>query len=275
MNMFLSTYGLPTVLWMPQTWSPNSDTEQYFSENKLSDYALYNIRYVVTPPDIARDQIQSFWKLLEQTPSWRLYEVAADTRGYITIGVRPAIVASDKYSLLNVTRLWIQSDYPTAGLYPEITFDKGYPKNTGLPNFKMLDEVTYTIPDGSNHNLFAEVPRYVVPDQTIKQCNKIAIISQVNTNDMVFQANIAKPENGECLVILKQTYHPNWRATIDGEPATIINVFPFYSAVVLETTGNHEVIFRYQPSTMKQLLLLIVAIAVAAKTAFIFRNKRR
>jgi hypothetical protein len=41
--MHLSTYGLPTTLWLPETWSMNSDTEQYFSEDQSKDYDLYNL----------------------------------------------------------------------------------------------------------------------------------------------------------------------------------------------------------------------------------------
>ncbi|MBI4065520.1 hypothetical protein HY409_04105 [Candidatus Gottesmanbacteria bacterium] len=203
--MLLSTYGIPTVLWLPETWSPNADTEQYFSDDQEKDYTLYNIRYVVAPPSQAT---QPFWKLLRETNSWKLYEVTPagdavegiprdpsnslgvnalalserervegsiaregnrgrtrqDVVGYFTSGIRPAIVATDKRSFTNVIRLWIQSDDPRKGLYPELTFSKDFPKKTGLPNFRMLDEVTYQVPDKSLHNLFAERPRYEAPN---------------------------------------------------------------------------------------------------------------
>ncbi len=156
--MHLSTYGIPTVLWLPETWSPNSDTEQSFSDNRPADYDLYAVRYVVSPPDVAP---QPFWKFLKETKIWKLYEV--NTKGYITSGTRPAIVATDKESFTNVVRLWIQSDFPKQGLYPELTFSKDYPKNVGLPNFKMIDEATYRVPDGTGHNLFAQPPLYQSP----------------------------------------------------------------------------------------------------------------
>ncbi len=142
--LLLSTYGIPTVLWLPETWSPNSDTEQYFSENKLADYQLYNIRYVLSPPDRTPEP---FWKLVKETNSWKLYEVASSSPfGYIAAGIRPAVVSSKKEDFTNVVRFWIQSDYPKQGLYPELTFAKDYPRQAGLPNFRMLDEVTYKTP---------------------------------------------------------------------------------------------------------------------------------
>ena len=132
MTMYLGNFALPTVLWLPETWSPNGDTEQYFREDKQEDYDLFNIKYVATPANLSKDQIQPFWRLIKTNPSWNLYEVP--TSGYFTAGVVPAIVASDKYDRTNVVRLWIQSDDSKNGLYPLLSFDtKKYPINVGLP----------------------------------------------------------------------------------------------------------------------------------------------
>jgi hypothetical protein len=266
MTMYLGNFALPTVLWMPETWSPNADTEQYFREDKAEDYALYNIRYVATPANLAKDNIQPFWKPLKETSSWKLYEVSAS--GYFTAGVRPAIVASDKYSFTNVIRLWIQSSDPKKGLYPELSFDtKTYPVNVGLPNFKMLDEVTFQVPastrdestrggpDGSIHNLFAEPPRYLPPSPAEASAKvgipPISLTSQTADTDMVFSTRASVPEGcTECLVILKQTYHPNWRVTVDGEPVESIIVFPFFIGIPV-TAGDHTIVASYEPSWLK------------------------
>ena len=261
MYMHLSTYGIPVVLWLPETWSPNSDTEQYFSEATLDHYILYNVRYVVTPMDLAKDQIQPFWTPFAAGKTWKLYEVKRNENdendendtGYITTGVQPAIVSSDKEHFRSVVRLWMHSKYPKAQVYPELTFDPNYPKTTGLPNFRMLDESTYTVPDRSEHNLFAETPRYVSPSTDLP-----VVISQSGTDDMTFKATVTvKDACPNCLVILKQTFHPSWRATIDGKPADTFAVFPFFIAVRIETKGTHEITFSYRPSGIKQFLLLV------------------
>ncbi|OGG23961.1 hypothetical protein A3A79_02040 [Candidatus Gottesmanbacteria bacterium RIFCSPLOWO2_01_FULL_43_11b] len=255
--MFLSTHGISTVLWMPETWSPSSDTEQFFSENQPKDYVLFNIRYVVAPPN---QQPQSFWKLLKESPTWKLYEV--ETEGYISSGVRPAIVSSSKENFINLVHLWIQSDYHKQGLYPQLIFDKDYPKNYGLPNFRMLDEVTYKVPDGSTHNLFSEVPSYML---SVDSYQLPKILSQESDSDMVFKAKVeVKEDCKECIVILKQTFHPSWRATIDGKPVEPITAFPFFTAVKLESAGTHEVIFSYQPSGIKIALLIVSVISLGA-----------
>ncbi len=247
--LHLSTYGVPIVLWLPETWSPNSDTEQYFSEDVFSNYNLYNIGYVAAPPNQAP---QKFWKLLSEAPTWKLYSVKTD--GYITSGIRPGVVSTDKRSYVNVVREWIQSDKThTAGLYPELTFDKDYPKITGLPNFKMTNEVTYQVPDGSLHNLFQEPPVYMSPSTAL---SNVSILSQSEVADMIFKATVRVSRDcTECLVVLKQSFHPDWQATIDGKPVSPITVFPFFTAVPAGAEGTHEIIFSYQPSRLKILLM--------------------
>lgn len=265
--LYASTFGIPTVLWLPQTWSPNSDTEQYFSDNKLVDYTLYNVRYVVTPTDLGKDQIQPFWKPLATGKTWKLYEVETD--GFITAGVRPAVVSVDKETYTNLVHLWIISDAPANGLYPELTFDKNYPKTTGIPNFRMLDSVTYKIPNGTNHALFAETPRYEAETARPK------VISQSNDHDMIFTARVEVPKDcKECIVVLRQTYHPSWTATIDEKPATTISVFPFYTAVKIESSGNHEVVFTYKSSGIK-IALLLVSLASFTSLIWLSRSSKK
>lgn len=254
MIMYLGNFALPTTMWLPETWSPNGDTEQYFREDHSEDYDLYNIKYVAAPPTLSKDQTQPFWKLIKENPGWKLYEVTSS--GYFTTGVRPAIVSADKYNRTNVVRLWIQSDDSKNGLYPELTFDtKSYPVNAGLPNFKMLDEVTYQVPDGSIHNLFSENPRYINPLSNLSTLSNLKILSQSEQSDMVFKANVSVPANcTECMVVLKQSYHPEWHVTVDGNAVNPIITFPFYIGIPV-TEGTHAIVVSYEPSPLKIVLL--------------------
>jgi hypothetical protein len=245
--MHLSTYGIPTVLWLPETWSPNSDTEQYFSETKASDYDLYNMSYVAAPPS---QKPELFWKFVKKSPTWSFYTVA--TSGYFTPGTRAAIVSTDKRSYVNVVHSWIQSDFPGKKLFPQLTFDKNFPKPTGLPNFKMIDEITYRIPDGSVHNLMAQPPVYMgpSPDMTIG--------AQTNDTDMTFKAKVTVGKDCvHCVVILKQSSNPQWQVTIDGKKAQTLTVFPFFVATELNQPGTHEVVFAYRPDHLKVALITI------------------
>lgn len=241
--MQLSTYGIPTVLWLPETWSMNSDTEQFFSEDNPYHYNLYNIKYVVTSPT---KQPQPFWKLLKETEHWKLYTV--DTDGYITLGTAPSIVTAKKTDIINLIHLWIQSEYSGKNIFPELSIHNTQYTihNTDLPSFSMLDPVTYQTPDNTIHSLFADVPVYLSPLSDLSDLVKIT--SQSSDSDMLFRATVEVKETcTTCVVVLKQTYHPNWRAEVNDEAVKPIIVFPFFTAIRLEQPGMFTVVFSYAP----------------------------
>ncbi len=263
--MQLSTYGFPTVLWLPETWSPNSDTEQFFIEENPAHYNLYNIRYVVASPD---KKPQTFWKPLQTTKHWILYEV--DTNGYVGIGYSPSVVASQKTDFINLVHLWIQSDNPKNAVFPELQIAKKIQPTT-LPNFSMIDLVTYQTPDNKLHSLFAEPPIYMDTTKTL-ETPPMQVLSQTNDHDMMFTATVEITKScPTCVVILKQTYHPNWKVTVNGKTAELIEVFPSYAAVRLPETGVYAVTFFYQPDTRKMLFLGIACVFLVGG---IFLKKR-
>lgn len=97
---------------------------------------------------------------------------------------------------------------------------------------------------------------------------------------MIFKTKVEVGDNcTECIVVLKQSYHPNWRVTIDGEPAQAFTVFPFYVAASLPS-GTHEVIFSYEPSRLKMILLaaefffliILIIVLIIPKNIFIDRH---
>lgn len=128
----------------------------------------------------------------------------------------------------------------------------------------MEDEVTYN-DGGVLKNIFTDQP---LPDTEAVSDVDILGPERVDT-DMVFATKIEVPETCvDCLIVLKQTYHPNWRATIDGTPVETFTVFPFFTAInVEEFAGTHEVVFRYEPNTLKITLLVLSLLAAGILTA--------
>ena len=47
------------------------------------------------------------------------------------------------------------------------------------------------------------------------------------------------------LLVVSEIYHPNWRATVDGEPAPVYRVDVAMRGVEVPA-GRHEVRFRYE-----------------------------
>jgi hypothetical protein len=78
-------------------------------------------------------------------------------------------------------------------------------------------------------------------------------------------------------LVLTDTYYPGWVAEVDGQLAPIRRADLYFRAVPLEA-GTHEVIFRYQPDTIRWgLIFSIVAwigwgLAVAVAIGYIGRK---
>ncbi|OGG08897.1 hypothetical protein A2154_03855 [Candidatus Gottesmanbacteria bacterium RBG_16_43_7] len=268
MFMHISTYGIPTALWLPETWSPNSDTEQYFSEDVAKDYDIYNLRWIAAPPSVPP---QPFWKVVMTHNSWVIYE--APTSGYFTIGRRNMTVVADKTDLINIVRLWIQSPVPTQKLYPEILFKKpAKPLSWPVPVVEMTDEVTYKNlkTDSGFQNIWAQNPIYAGDPPSVSLIGP----EKVDT-DMIFETKVeVSPNCSQCLVVLKQTYHPNWRVWINGKPVKTMIVFPFHMGIPMDQPGIHEIKAAYIPHPVKLPLIIIALVTGIIILLGFYKNKR-
>jgi hypothetical protein len=70
----------------------------------------------------------------------------------------------------------------------------------------------------------------------------------------------------DCYALFKMTWHPNWRAELDGKPVPPVTVSPGFPAVAL-TAGDHHVRFHYQPEWWRGAgaiagVLLVLAMAI-------------
>jgi hypothetical protein len=75
-----------------------------------------------------------------------------------------------------------------------------------------------------------------------------------------------------CVVILKQTYHPNWTVRVNGKQIKAIIVFPFYIGVRLDLPGTYDITFSYTPPVTK---LLLLAAAIVASCIVLFWHVKK
>jgi prepilin-type N-terminal cleavage/methylation domain-containing protein len=64
-------------------------------------------------------------------------------------------------------------------------------------------------------------------------------------NEVILDASVAQPS----MVVLRDTFDPSWKATVDGVPATIARANGIYRAVAVPS-GHHTVEFKYRPRDM-------------------------
>jgi hypothetical protein len=90
------------------------------------------------------------------------------------------------------------------------------------------------------------------------------VLSQrVESNSYSAEVEVAR----ESFLMLKATFHPNWHATVDGEPAKPVMLMPSYVGVKV-TPGTHLVGFTYSPRSWCPILGL-GGLLVLAMTALV------
>jgi len=86
---------------------------------------------------------------------------------------------------------------------------------------------------------------------------------------------------GPALLLLSRTFHPSWRAEVDGKPAEVVRVDHALIGVPLAASGTHQVALAYRPAIVAQAktvttatwALVMLASALAAGLAV--RERRR
>jgi len=116
--MALSSDGFPIIGFLPESWSPNSDAEQFFDEENPKHYNLYNVGYLVLPVEKKAPQLA---KLIINKGRFSLYRI--ESEGWFTIGKSNLQVTSNKNNLVNIVHLWFNSPAFISKNYPAIALN--------------------------------------------------------------------------------------------------------------------------------------------------------
>ena len=238
--MALSSDGFPIIGFLPQSWSPNSDAEQFFDEENEKHYDLYNVGYLVLPVD---KKPPKFAKLIVKKGKFILYKV--NSEGWFTIGKGSLQITTNKNNLVNMTHLWFNSPAFVNSNHPVIALNK--------EKFQFVDQAIKM--DGQN-TFDGNIPIWREnPLFGNKEKFKQILVSKVEKKFPQGYSVNFKLENQcqNCILILKQTFHPNWKITVNGKKQKAFPVFPFFIGVKIDQPGYYQVIATYKPSILKIL----------------------
>ena len=242
--MALAQDGFPIIGFLPQSWSPNSDAEQFFNEENPKHYELYNVGYLVMP---AEKKAPDFAKLIIKKGRLSLYKI--NLEGWFTIGKSSLEVVTKKVNLINIVHLWFNSPMFNNKDYPIISLNNE--KSTFVDRtIKMSGQNNYDI----SKNIWKENP-FLVREEKLNDL----IINRTEGKDQrsYYTSFHLKSQCDNCILILKQTFHPGWKIQVNGKNQKSFPVFPFYIGVQINDPGDYKIIASYRPSTFKTFLLII------------------
>ena len=78
----------------------------------------------------------------------------------------------------------------------------------------------------------------------------IVLSEEVGNNFFAADVNVKR----DSMLMLKATYHPNWRATVDGEETDPVMLMPSVVGIQLPQ-GEHKVRLEYRPRRLRAVLL--------------------
>jgi|GEM_PF-2742917 len=248
--MALSGDGFPMIGFLPQSWSPNSDTEQFFDENNLDYYQLYQVRYLVLPKD---KEAPKFASLIENQGPYSLYQVT--TEGWFSFGRTDMVISGDKTDLLNITRLWFGSQAYKDKNYPQILLKKGA-SIQGITSIQMSD-LNHFYFNNQRESVWQKSP--FVGKITAKLPEYKKISENILANG--YQTKITLFDScPDCIMILKQSYFPGWQVIVNGKKTKTFPVFPFFIGISIKDKGVYEITAVYKPSSIKILLIILTLI---------------
>jgi hypothetical protein len=224
----LQSAGFDMLGYLYHALSLNADVQVLFDENRPEHYDLFNVRYVVAP---AGHAFPEFVQPLADFGRHRLYQVA--TTGYLNLVGSDVAFVGDKRDFYPAASHWLGSDLPRVGQHPTVSLQGTAGGTERIYALSQAGEV---------------IPLEPFPLEPLRG----RVLSQsVESNGYAAQVEVER----ESFLMLKATYHPNWRSTVDGEPADTVMLMPSYMGVKV-VPGTHLVRFEYRPRTWRPILCL-------------------
>lgn len=219
------------------SFSLNADMIFHFNERNPAHYDLFNVRYLIAPSRLAMPE---FLRRIKETPRYVLYQ--ADTSGsamFATVTDTKKIGSQSDLFARNLS--WLTSGGPALGRF-----------------------LRYDYPEGGGESGAGQNTGGVSPSDR-PGCPGGGKITEERVLPGRIDLRVECPEAAP--LVLKVTYHPNWRVTIDGREERTYMVSPSFIGVDVPA-GLHQIRAEYRSPAYKTVLLLLGACTLLAIVCF-------
>jgi hypothetical protein len=233
MYALLNANGFDMVGFLYHALSLNADVEVLFDDALAWQYDLFDVRYVVVPSNFT---VPGFYRRLGTFGRHSLYEVP--TSGYFEVVAPGPAFAGDKSTWYPAAASWLKSGLAPAGEHPVL--DVSGARGQALP-LALAPQAMGSLP--------------------VQPAPAAGAVRSESVGDGTYQATVDVPTGG--MVMLKETYHPGWQATVDGAEAPTVMLMPSYIGVEV-TPGVHVVRLEYRPGPERAPLMWLGLLLLGA-----------
>ena len=202
-----------------RTDSLSQDIESYFNDTNPAQYDLFDVKYVLDPP--GRQPVGAGDADRRTTAVTRSGEVA-DVSGYLEVVDTTEPVYANRTNMAAVFTQpvggYLASPAVAQLRHPLVAFD-------GHTSADAVDE------------RFGAVHRASGPGRHEQRLD-------LDNGRFAGQVTATRPS----WVMLKESYAPHWRATVDGKPVKTAMLAPSFVGVPVPQ-GTHDVVFQYHSDT--------------------------
>jgi hypothetical protein len=224
------------------TWSLSSSVLHYFESGNPDEYRLFDVHYVIEAAD-AEPLVPSTKVMVRGR--FALYRLP-DPNGYFEVVDAISPVTADRTNLGVRMQGFVKSPLIGERRYPTVAF-----AGTAAAPATVRPGDTQS---GSPGRVLSEVP---------------------DPEDGRFQATVSV--NRRAMLVLKESFDPRWRVTIDGHDADPQMVAPSFVGRELDP-GRHVVVMQYVPYPAYWLLFLVsigTVVVLWALERGVRRSRRR
>jgi hypothetical protein len=222
----LARAHVPALSYLYHAMPLAADLMVRFDEQNVAQYRLFHIRTVI---GAVGARMPGF--LLQSETAGTLGVWQAPGGGAFECVDVPAAMRYTRENFYPINDQWLQSDW--VGRRQHILMHRDADTPPGM---------MAVAPDGRLPALPASAG---TPGEVVGESDLIATVEAAR----------------DCYVMLKASWHPGWRVTVDGQQAEFVMVSPGFPAVKVGA-GRHKVAFAYESGTGRYWLALAGLLAV-------------
>lgn len=217
MYVHLNARGFDMLGFLFHALALNGDIQVLFDDGVFEHYDLFNVKYVVAPSDRS---FPDFVKPLQRFGRHTVYHV--NTSGYAELVSSTRSTQVSKNDFFGVASAWLANDIASGVWHPEIELQSSSGSTSRLPTPSQADSRSAT-----------------VLDQRASAGRFSARVSVDDARTLLF----------------KTSFHPGWRAVINGENVEPVMLMPSYVGVRVPK-GESEVVIEYVAEGSRAWLML-------------------
>lgn len=220
---FLTKAHIDQVSFLYHSMSRTSDVMVLRDEASAVHDEVFGVRAVVAPASLP---VPPHWRRRGTHGRLAVFETSGEGYfGLVDVGFRYTGPPSTHYE---PSAAWLASPLPAQGVVGAL--EGG---DEGLPAVARWQELPWPSPG------------LLTPRGTV--------VSEDKSGE-TYRATLRLER--PCYALIKLTWHPDLRVTVDGRPVPALRVTPGFGAVPVPA-GRHEVVVRYAPGPLRPLLLLL------------------